>query len=207
MLENSQKPHTMHVFCSNRCGFLSYLLFIRPPRTPECFFMVNSDGCRNFCAALPWVLLIDAALRCIVLVFCPTVNWSLGYGWQGTVWADRCLGRSCWAGLVLTGWPGWMDPCSRDRRGGGPKSRLEPSSESVVRRTKCQVWQSRHPHLLHHLPSSPKLSLFVALLTFLTPDKTAFWFLFVTLFSCSALWDFKETFQTFSTRGLWRSYS
>lgn len=99
-------------------------------------------------AVLPSTLLMDARLCCIVRFFCPlccaNMDRPIGYGWQGTVWADRCLGKSCWAGLVLTGGLGWMDLCSRASRGGGPKSKLEPGSETVMRATMCQDWQSSH---------------------------------------------------------------
>lgn len=72
------------------------------------------------------------------------MSWPIGYGWQGTVWADRCMGQSCWVGLVLTGELGGTEPCSGASRGGGPKSRLEPESESVMRWTMCQDWQRSH---------------------------------------------------------------
>lgn len=97
---------------------------------------------------------MDVLLCYIILFFCPVccanMDWPIGYGWQGTVWADRCLGQNCWAGLVLTGELDWMDPCSRASRGGGPTSRLNPGSETVMRGTMCQDWQNssttRYPH-------------------------------------------------------------
>lgn len=107
------------------------------------------------CGILPWALLIDALL-CYIILFpallcCANMDQPIDYGWQGTVWADRCLGQSCWAGLVLTGGLGWMDPCFRACHGGGPESRLEPGSETVMRGTMCQDWRSSHTTRHHRL--------------------------------------------------------
>lgn len=126
---------------------------------------------------------------------CANMDWPIGYGWQGTVWADRCLVQSCWAGLVLTGGLGWMDPCSRASRGGGPKSRLEPGSEIVMRGVMCQDWQSSHttryPHQYPVLLISPCLISDFFCLSGTSPPLTKHFFflnfLFVVILSCSAL--------------------
>lgn len=129
------------------------------------------------CAAIPWTLLMDALLCYITLFFallcCANMDWPIGYCWQGTVWADRCLGQSCWAGLVLTGELDWMDPCSRASRGGGPKSKQQPGSETVMRGTMCQDWQNSsttlYPHQYPVLLISSCFSLLFAFLTHLSP--------------------------------------
>lgn len=93
-----------------------------------------------------------------------------------------------WAAFVLTGGLGWMDPCSRASRGGGPKSRTEPGSETVMRRAMCQDWQNSHTtRYLHQYPVlliSPHLSFpFFPPLTLLTSFQTVF---FPPLPHCSA---------------------
>ena len=139
---------------------------LQRPRLGLCricvWWMPRLLSCAVFYPKLCWRM-----LRCAILysfsapLCCANMDWPIGYGWQGTVWADRCLGQSCWAGLVLTGGPGWMDPCSRASRGGGPKSRLNPGSETVMRGTMCQDWQNssttRYPHQYPALLISPCL--------------------------------------------------
>lgn len=134
------------------------------------------------------------------LLCCANMDWPIDYGWRWTVWADRCLGLSCWAAFVLTGGLGWMDPCSRASRGGGPKSRTEPGSETVMRGTMCQDWQNSHTTCyLHQYPVlliSPHLFFtFFLPLTLLTSFQTVFFphFLIVVLLSCSALHPFQPS--------------
>lgn len=105
-----------------------------------------------------------------------------------------------WAAFVLTGGLGWMDPCSRASRGGGPKSRTEPGSETVMRGTMCQDWQNSHTtRYLHQYPVlliSPHLFFpFFPPLTLLTSFQTVFFphFLIVVLLSCSALHPFQPS--------------
>lgn len=144
---------------------------------------------------LCWWMLCSAILYSFSSLLCrANMDWPMGYGWQGTVWADRCLGQSCWAGLVLTGGLGWMDPCSRASRGGGPKSRLKPGSETVMRGTMCQDWQNssttRYPHQYPVLLISPCLfSPFLPLWHLSPLNKTLFslHFLFVVRLSYSSL--------------------
>lgn len=144
------------------------LLFISPFRDRGWVYAgFACDGCLGCCPALFYPELCWWMLCCAILysfsalLCCANMDWPIGYGWQGTVWADRCLGQSCWAGLVLTGGLGWMDPCSRASRGGGPKSRLKPGSETVMRGTMCQDWQNssttRYPHQYPLLLISPRL--------------------------------------------------
>ena len=143
-------------------------LFISPFRDRGWVYAGSaSDGCLGCCPALFHPELCWWMLCCAILysfsapLCCANMDWPIGYGWQGTVWADRCLGQSCWAGLMLTGGLGWMDPCSRASRGGGPKSRLKPGSETVMRGTMCQDWQgsstTRYPRQYPALLVSPCL--------------------------------------------------
>lgn len=122
-------------------------------------------GCRGCCPALFYLGLCWWMLCCAILysfslpLCCANMELPMDYGWWWIVWADRCLGQSCWAGLVLTGGLGGMDPCSRASRGGGPKSRLELGSETVMRGTMCQDWQNSHTtRYPPSIPHSPRLT-------------------------------------------------
>lgn len=113
-------------------------------------------ACLRCCPALCyhepcWSMLCCATLysflpRCAVPIW--TSEWAMAD--RGLCGLTDALGQSCWAGPLLTGGLGWMDPCSRASCGGGPKSRLEPVSETVMRAAMCQEWQNstttRYPH-------------------------------------------------------------
>lgn len=157
---------------------------------------MSCDECSGCCALFYsepcwWMLCCAILYPFSALLCCANMDWPIGYGWQGTVWADRCLGQSCWAGLVLTGGLGWMDPCSRASRGGGPKSRLEPTSETVMRGVMCQDWQNNHTtRYVHRYPVliiSPCLICLFCLSFCLSLQNSPFNFFFVVLLSCTAL--------------------
>lgn len=160
-----------------------YLSLQRPSLDLHGVLLMSCDECPGCCPALFYSELCWWMLCCAILypfsalLCCANMDWPIGYGWQGTVWADRCLGQSCWAGLVLTGGLGWMDPCSRASRGGGPKSRLEPRSETVMRGVMCQDWTTTPPAISIDTQFSTShlvLSVFFASLAPLTLYKTLF---------------------------------